>query len=318
MRARHEIKALAQEGIRGQRRTAILLYFLLQVVTYISVGIDLAIEWTLGFGLLYWVVYCIGMFIIWIATINQSGESVKIYQRQTACAGTVFSGFKVNFGRKLGGALWMFLWLFLWGLIAVPAIVIGLVFVGIAAWTTGTVGGPVFLFVILALAAFIPMIIRMLAYSQMYYILASHPEVQATEALRLSKRMTKGHKGKVLLMGLSFIGWILLMTVPVAILGGVLGVLDVLGGFALDFSSTIVTTLLALVTVIIYIPFLGPYMQTAYAGLFVELRDNAIAEGVIMREEFGVIPEEEQVMEPNRYRADGEGYGSGLGVGIED
>ena len=312
MRARREIKTLAKAAMREQRGTAILLALVYTVVTWILMTPSTVMMWNagpMGPGGLYWLVLGVGMLLVSILGINLYGEYVKLYQRQKACVGKLFSGFGVNFGRKLGGALWQFLWLWLWGLIAAPVIFIGLVFVGVAAWTTGAVEGPVVLFIIMMLAAFIPMIIRALAYSQMYYILANHPEVQATAALRLSKRMTQGHKGKVFVMGLSFIGWILLMAVPAVIL-------RVISEFV---PSTALMILTILVAVIAYIPFLWPYMYTSFAGLFIELRDNAIAEGTIMREELGMVEqEEEQVIEPNRYRADGEGYGSGLGVGMED
>ena len=315
MRSRREIKALAKEAIRGQRGTAILLCLIVMVVTYVSIAIDWAVLWITGSLGLFWLVYWVGMLVIWIAYINQSGEYVKLYQRQQASAGQVFAGFGVNFARKLGGSLWMFLWLFLWGLIAFPVILIGALVVGIAAWTTGgvAVDASLVLFFLLTIAAFIPMIIKSLAYSQMYYILATCPEVQATEALRLSRRMTKGHKGKVFLMGLSFIGWSLLISVPAIILG-VVYELELIPGF----NWIALMVLSSLVTLILYIPFLAPYIYTSYAGLFIELRDNAIAEGTIMREEFGMQAEEEQVMEPNRYREGGEGYGSGLGVGMKD
>jgi len=106
----------------------------------------------------------------------------------------------------------------------------------------------------------IPMIIKSLSYSMAVYILADCPNVTATTALRLSKRMTDGHKGKLFVLGLSFIGWMLLGLLTCGIL---------------------------------YVVYVGPYMYTTFAGFFVELRDQAIAEGKITREEFGLGPENE-------------------------
>lgn len=45
------------------------------------------------------------------------------------------------------------------------------------------------------------------------YILATSEEVTGREALRLSKALTKGHRGELFLLRLSFLGWFLL-TVP--------------------------------------------------------------------------------------------------------
>jgi uncharacterized membrane protein len=56
----------------------------------------------------------------------------------------------------------------------------------------------------------IPGIIAALRYSQAYYILRDNPEISALEAIRRSKEMMKGHKGRLFMLYLSFIGWWLL------------------------------------------------------------------------------------------------------------
>jgi uncharacterized membrane protein len=65
-------------------------------------------------------------------------------------------------------------------------------------------------------------------------------------------RMTAGHKGKIFVMGLSFIGWLLLS----ALTGGIL-----------------------------YIFYVGPYMNTSFAGMYEELKNNALRTGVVRPEE---------------------------------
>lgn len=57
---------------------------------------------------------------------------------------------------------------------------------------------------------FIPGIIAMYRYSMAYYIMTDNPEINAQEALRRSKFMMKGQKGRLFLLHLSFIGWIFL------------------------------------------------------------------------------------------------------------
>lgn len=56
----------------------------------------------------------------------------------------------------------------------------------------------------------IPGIIKALAYSQTFYLLADHPELQAMEAIEKSQQLMRGHKGRLLWLNLSFIGWYLL------------------------------------------------------------------------------------------------------------
>ncbi len=56
----------------------------------------------------------------------------------------------------------------------------------------------------------VPGIIASLSYSMTPYILSEHPEMDATDAIKLSKEMMKGNKGKLFWLYFSFIGWFIL------------------------------------------------------------------------------------------------------------
>jgi len=56
----------------------------------------------------------------------------------------------------------------------------------------------------------IPGIIAALGLSQMYYIMADKPGTSAIDAMKESWEMTKGYKGQIFLMFLSFIPWAIL------------------------------------------------------------------------------------------------------------
>lgn len=56
----------------------------------------------------------------------------------------------------------------------------------------------------------IPGIIRGIAYSQVFFILAKEPELGPLDALKKSREMMDGHKMDFFLLSLSFIGWFLL------------------------------------------------------------------------------------------------------------
>lgn len=118
-----------------------------------------------------------------------------------------------NYGRKLGGYLWMELFTFLWTLLFI-----------------------------------IPGIIKAFSYAMTPYILADCPNVKATDALKLSMRIMKGHKWELFVFGLSFIGWGLLSLLT-------LGILDLF--------------------------FVGPYMQSSCATYYLEVREEALRSGVI-------------------------------------
>ena len=93
------------------------------------------------------------------------------------------TGFAINYGRKIGGMLWMGLWTFLWSLLL-----------------------------------FIPGIIKAYSYAMTPYILAAYPDVRAKDALKLSMRMMEGHKLELFVLHLSFIGWAILSSFTCGIL----------------------------------------------------------------------------------------------------
>lgn len=74
-------------------------------------------------------------------------------------------------------------------------------------WTMLLMGVVCMLGVILFV---IPGIILAFAYSMVPYLLVKHPELSATETLKASRMMMKGHKFDYFYLALSFIGWLLL------------------------------------------------------------------------------------------------------------
>jgi len=56
----------------------------------------------------------------------------------------------------------------------------------------------------------IPGIIKNYAYSQMFFIIAEYPRISVRKAMKLSKILTRGFKGDLFIMDLSFIGWAIL------------------------------------------------------------------------------------------------------------
>jgi uncharacterized membrane protein len=88
----------------------------------------------------------------------------------------------------------------------------------------------------------VPGIIALLRYSQAYYILRDNSEISALEAIRRSKAMMIGHKGRLFVLGLTFIGWILLACLTVGI------------GFL----------------------WLYPYMRTAFSHFHQDLKDRSM------------------------------------------
>jgi uncharacterized membrane protein len=130
--------------------------------------------------------------------------SLNLARKQDTRVEVLFEGFK-DFGRALGTYLLMILYIILWTLLLV-----------------------------------IPGIIKAISYSQTFYILAEDKSIGAEEALKKSLTMMDGYKMKYFVLGLSFIGWILLSILTLGI------------GFL----------------------WLIPYMQVTFANFHIELKEN--------------------------------------------
>jgi uncharacterized membrane protein len=139
--------------------------------------------------------------------------SLSVYRGEMPSLETMFTTGFSNYGRKLGGMLWMWLFTYLWMLLLI-----------------------------------VPGIIKAIAYSMTPYILADCPNVNATEALKISMRMTQGHKGEIFVMYLSFIGWFLLSGITFGLVG---------------------------------IFYTNPYFYISLGGLYEEIKENAIDNGVV-------------------------------------
>lgn len=88
----------------------------------------------------------------------------------------------------------------------------------------------------------IPGIIVALGFSMSHFILLDNPEMSATDALKASWQMTKGHKMDLFWLSLSFIGWVILSFLTFGI------------GFL----------------------FLAPYIETTFAHVYEDLKAETI------------------------------------------
>ena len=198
MKLRPEIKAQAKDNFSSQYGISVGAWFLFMII---SAAVPFLGQLLLVPPLL----------------VGYASFTTKIYRGQQGDIGDMFSDGFNDYGRNLGGVLWMYLFIFLWTWLLI-----------------------------------IPGIIKALAYFMTPYILADSKNVSATDALKLSMRMTNGYKGEIFVMCFSFIGWAILSSITFGIVG---------------------------------IFYAGPYMGTSFAGLYHELKENALAKGVVTAEE---------------------------------
>lgn len=167
MRLRAEIKQQAKIALKANYGVCLGVSIIVTLIIYAST--------------------CLGpaaALVIYPLTLGMLCHFTMVFYGGNPEFSTMFQqGFGVNYGRKLGGYLWMELWIFIWSLLFV-----------------------------------IPGIIKSYAYSLTPYILANYPDVPAMEALNISKRITAGNKGKIFIFDLSFIGWALLSALTCGLL----------------------------------------------------------------------------------------------------
>jgi uncharacterized membrane protein len=128
-------------------------------------------------------------------------------------------------------------------------------FSGFSLYLKGFLGYLYFmLFVTLWWLLFIiPGIVKSISYSWMFYIIAEHPDIDVRKAMRLSKELTRGKKGEIFIMWLSFLGWKLLaLIIPFGL-----------------FNC-----------------YLKPYENMAFINAYHHAKANAIASGYIKEEDF--------------------------------
>jgi uncharacterized membrane protein len=89
--------------------------------------------------------------------------------------GTLFSGFRQNYGNGVGALFVTNLFIGLWSLLLI-----------------------------------IPGIVKALQYSMVSYILSDNPSIPGSRAREISRMMTNGEKGAIFVLILSFLGWFLL------------------------------------------------------------------------------------------------------------
>ncbi len=106
---------------------------------------------------------------------------LRLSRGENVTIADIFSGFN-NFVPALATYLLMVLYIFLWFLLFV-----------------------------------IPGIIAAFSYSQVFYILSEEPNISAGDALRKSKKMMDGHKFRLFVLGLTFLGWFLLSILTLGI-----------------------------------------------------------------------------------------------------
>ncbi len=114
-------------------------------------------------------------------TLGMALFSLSYSRHQEPRFEQVFEGFR-DFGRTLGAYLLIVLYVFLWTLLLI-----------------------------------VPGVIAALSYSMTFFIMTDDPDIKATDALKKSKQMMNGYKGKLFGLYFRFFGWGLLCILTLGI-----------------------------------------------------------------------------------------------------
>ena len=114
-----------------------------------------------------------------ILSVAMAGWFYRVFRGENLTINDWFTGMFDDFGRKWLGMFWAALKVFLWSLLLV-----------------------------------IPGIIAAYRYSMAVYIMLDDPSKSPMQCIRESKEMTRGYKGQLFVLDLSFIGWAILSIIP--------------------------------------------------------------------------------------------------------
>ncbi len=179
----------------------------------------------------------LSLFVTGVLSIVITNLFYIISKNKIATVNDIFESFSLWLKGFLG-TLWISLWIFLWALLFI-----------------------------------IPGFVKAFAYSQMFFILVENPQIGVMKAMRLSKEITKGHKGSLFGMGLSFLGWSILIILPTVIITQLFP------------FSVVATTITQIITLVLAIP-LTAYMQVSFVNAYHYLKQHAIETNVLKAEDF--------------------------------
>lgn len=130
------------------------------------------------------------------------------------------------------------------------------------------------LLIVIGCAVIAMYIYKSLQYSQMRFIVQENKNISIRKSMRVSIEYMKGHKGELFTLILSFFGWILLCIAPVFLKKPLVNVVD----------NKVAELIISLASTILF-AFLNPYLVTARANFYKEVKNTALTSGKVKPED---------------------------------
>lgn len=158
-------------------------------------------------------------FIANLAYIKIHIRMFKTSDNQTL--GQFFGDFKF-WWKAIRAGLWQGLWVFLWELAIMGSAFVVLlpliIWIVASAQSFAAVGVFAFFMVIVYIYVLVALLWKTYQYSMHYFIIAENDNIGVIDALKVSRRMTKGYKWNLFVLDISFFGWFILCGMTFGIL----------------------------------------------------------------------------------------------------
>ncbi len=169
-----------------------------------------------------------------VLSVGLAHYTLNLARKKPTSVGDLFEGFSFA-GRSIGMNLLVAVYTFLWTMLG--AVGVGIVAAVSMLFSESVPALTVILIVIAYVALIVFMVMITLRYAMAQFALAENPDGGASAAVRRSVQMMKGHKGKLFVLELSFIGWGLLCLLIVAAVMAVGVLVTGVDWFVTAFSS---------------------------------------------------------------------------------
>lgn len=145
-------------------------------------------------------------------SVSAAAICLKGVRGESVDSKNLFDGFK-NFKHNIGGMAWMSLWVLIWVIVpiaimfnialsSVGEVISAIVAAGMGSYYSDSVmsAGSIVMLALICAAVFVGLIIMIIKYYTYCftpYILTDKPEIHAMDAIKESKRLTMGIRGKI-------------------------------------------------------------------------------------------------------------------------
>ena len=236
------------------------------------------------------------VFVSMPVSVSTSGYFLGFLRGKARKEWEVFSCFSGRYPRALGGMLYRLLWAVLWALaaFAVPlGIYIGgeyltaVVFAerlgGYQLWVTGGLIAFCVLWLVIFTLLFIN---RLLAYSLTPVCISAQPRLPAYRAVRLSRKLMRGCKWRLISQTLSFLTYYIPTLLAGALLIAMRYVESLLALSDLMEKALRVTLLAAIGVNQLVIVYTAPYMAACFRAFYIERKREALMDEEVTPDDF--------------------------------